>query len=49
MKRCAEEVRKRAGIERELASRVDERVLRWFGPVERTDEYRMARRMIEWK
>ena len=29
-----EEVRRRAGIERELASRADERVLRWFGQVE---------------
>ena len=26
-----EEVRRRAGIERELASRADLRVLRWFG------------------
>ena len=33
-----EEVRKRAGIERELASRSDQRVLRWFGHVERMDE-----------
>ena len=37
-----EEVRKRAGIETELASRADQRVLRWFGHVERMDEYRMA-------
>ena len=29
-----EEVRRRAGIERELASRADQRVLRWFGHVE---------------
>ena len=28
----------RAGIERELASRADQRVLRWFGHVERMDE-----------
>ena len=35
-----EEVRRRAGIERELASRADQRVLRWFGHVERMDEYR---------
>ena len=28
-----EEVRRRAGIERELASRADQRVLRWFGHV----------------
>ena len=30
-----EEVRWRAGIERELASRADQRVLRWFGYVEK--------------
>ena len=41
-----EEVRRRAGIERELASRADQRVLRWFGQVERMDEYRMARRRL---
>ena len=37
-----EEVRRRAGINREFASRADQRVLRWFGHVERMDEYRMA-------
>ena len=41
-----EEVRRRAGIERELASRADQRVLRWFGHVGRTDDYRMARRVL---
>ena len=41
-----EEVRIRAGIERELASRADQRVLRCFGHVERMDEYRMARRVL---
>ena len=41
-----EEVRRRAGIERELASRADQRVLRWFGHVERMDEYNMARRVL---
>ena len=41
-----EEVRSRAGIGRELASRADQRVLRWFGYVERMDEYRMARRVL---
>ena len=39
-----DEVRRRAGIERELASRADQRVLR-FGHVERMDDYRMARRV----
>ena len=37
-----EEVRRSDGIERELASRADQRVLRWFGHVERMDDYRMA-------
>ena len=41
-----EEVRRRAGIEREMASRADQRVLRWFGHVESMDEYRMARRVL---
>ena len=41
-----EEVRRRAGIKRELASRADQRVLRWFGHVERMDEYRTARRVL---
>ena len=41
-----EGVRRRAGIEKELASRADQRVLRWFGHVERMDEYRMARRVL---
>ena len=41
-----EEVRWRAGIERELASRADQRVLRWFGHVKRLDDYRMARRVL---
>ena len=39
-------MRRRAGIERELASRVDQRVLRWFEHVERMHEYRMARRVL---
>ena len=41
-----EEVRRRALIERQLASRADQRVLRWFGHVERMDQYRMARRVL---
>ena len=41
-----EEVRSRAGIERELASRADQRVLRLFGHVERMGDYRMARRVL---
>ena len=46
MDRVNEEVRRRAGIERELASRADQRVLRRSGHVERMDEYRMARRVL---
>ena len=41
-----EEVRRRAVIERELVSRANLRVLRWFGHVERIHEYRMARRVL---
>ena len=41
-----EEVRRRGGIKRELASRADKRVLRWSGHVERMDDYRMARRVL---
>ena len=40
------EVRRRAGIEKELASRADQRVLRWFGHKERMEEYCMARRVL---
>ena len=39
-----EKVHRRAGIERELASRADQRVLSWFGNMERIEEYLMARR-----
>ena len=39
-------MRRRAGIEMELAGRADQRVLRWFGHVERMDDYRMARRVL---
>ena len=38
-------MRRRAGIEKELVSRANQRVLKWFGYVERMDEYRMARRV----
>ena len=41
-----EEVRRRAGTERKFASRVDQRVLRWFGHVKRMDDYRMARSVL---
>ena len=41
-----EEVRQRVGIERELASRADQRVVRWFWHVERIGMYCMARRVL---
>ena len=41
-----EEVCRRAGIERKLANRADQRVLRWFGHVEIMDKYRMARKVL---
>ena len=41
-----EEVRRRAGIERELVSRADQRLLSWFGHVARMDEYRITRRVL---
>ena len=39
-------MRRRAAIEKELASRADQRVLKRFGYVERMDKYRMARRVL---
>ena len=41
-----EDLRRRARIERQLASRADQRVLRWSGHVERMGEYRMARMVL---
>ena len=41
-----EEVHMKAGTERGLASRADQRVLRWFGLLERMGEYRMARKVL---
>ena len=41
-----EEVRRRAGIERELASRADQRVLKFLVLVESMDEYRIARMVL---
>ena len=41
-----EEVSKRDDIKMELVSQVDQRVLRWFGHVERTDEYHMTRSVL---
>ena len=41
-----EEVGRRAGVESVLASTADQRVLRWFGHVERIYEYCMPRRVL---
>ena len=41
-----EEVHRRAGIERELASRADQRVFRSFGVVERINKHPMTRRVL---
>ena len=41
-----EEVRRKAVIEKELAIGAEQRVLRWFGHVERMDEYRMTKRVL---
>ena len=41
-----DEVHRRAGIGRELTSRADQRVLRWFSHVEKLDDYSMARRVL---
>ena len=43
MDRVGNEEEQERWKEGELASRADQRVLRWFGHVERMDEYRMAR------
>ena len=40
-----EKVHRRAGIERGLVSRADQRVLRWFGHLETMDDYSMVRRV----
>ena len=40
-----EEVQMRTGMEWELASRANQKIRRWFGHLERMDEYRMARRV----
>ena len=37
---------RRAGIERELASRADQRVFRWFWHLERMYEYRISKRVL---
>ena len=41
-----EEVSTKAGIEMALASGADQRVLRWFGHVERMEEYLKARMVL---
>ena len=40
-------VRERTGMRKNLATRVDSNVLRWFGHVERMDGERLLKRLIE--
>ena len=44
-----EETWRRAGLEEALAEKVDRRVLRWFGHLERMDEGRWSRKVKEAK
>ena len=44
-----EEVRTRTGVRRELAARVDMNVLRWFGHVERMDDERLLKKVMNAK
>ena len=44
-----EEVRERTGMRKELADRVDMNVLRWFGHVERMDNERLTKRVMNSK
>ena len=41
-----EEVRERTGIRKELAARVDSNVLRWFGHVERMENERLTKKVM---
>ena len=40
------QVRDRTGVNKELAERVDKNVLRWFGHVERMDDGRLLKRVV---
>ena len=44
-----EEVRERTGVRKELATKVDMNVLRWFGHVERMDNERLTKRVMNAK
>ena len=44
-----EVVRARTGVRRELAARVDENVLRWFDHVERMDDERLLKKVMNAK
>ena len=44
-----EVVRARKGVRRELAARVDMNVLRWFGQVERMDNKRLLKKIMNAK
>ena len=42
-----EEVRRRTGVVRELAERADQRVLKWFGHMERMSDERLVKRVLK--
>ena len=44
-----EEVRERTGMRKELAERVDMNVLRWFGHVERMEDGRLLKKVVNAK
>ena len=48
-KRAREVVRARTGVRRELAAKVDVNVLRWFGHVERMDNERLLKKVMNAK
>ena len=41
-----EEVRRRTGVVQEMAGRAEQRVLQWFGHMERMDEERLVKRIV---
>ncbi|WP_435325978.1 hypothetical protein, partial [Klebsiella pneumoniae] len=42
-----EEVRRRTGVLQEMSARAEQRVLQWFGHVERMDEERLVKKIAE--
>ena len=42
-----EEVRERTGVRKELANRVDSNVLRWFGRLQRMENERLTKKVMD--